>query len=157
MNHMVIIATLVGVAEAYMMMFCGFRLVGFRPPHRRLLATAFAFAVFVRLARQVLYTVLGAPFGVHMVIAMVTFFVIGYVWFRLPLVLAAIAVVIGDMLLSLGTILVSLLLRDVDPSQPPVLLMLIATEQAPLMLATFAVWKTGISVVPERLTSGMRR
>jgi hypothetical protein len=156
MNTMVIIATLVGVVEAYMLMFCGFRLVGFSPSHRRLLVAAVAVALFVRASRQVLYTVFNAPFGTHIVVALVSFFLVAYLWFKIPAVLAAIAVVIGDMLLSLGTMLVSLLLPDVVPSDPGTILMLIAVEQAPLILATLVISRTRLSIVPRRVTQNLK-
>ena len=156
MNTMVIVATLVGVAEAYMLMFCGYRLVGFSPSPRRLLAAAFTVALFVRLCRQVLYTVLNAPFGTHIVISIASFFLVALFWFRLPAVLAAIAVVIGDMILSLGTMLVSLLLPNVEPSDVGSILTLITIEQAPLILATLVIWKTRFSIVPKRVSQNLK-
>ena len=150
-NTLVVIATLVGVAEAYMFMFSGFRLVGFVVKPRRLLVAAFALALFVRLSRQVMYTVFDFPFGSHIAVALASFFIIGHLWFRLPAILAAIAVVIGYMLLSLGTMLVMLLLPDIDPSSFGSIILLIAVEQCPLAVASFAIWKTNVAIVPKKV------
>jgi len=156
MSTVVVFATLVGVGEAYMLMFCGFRLVGFSPSPRRLFASAVTVALFVRLCRQVLYTVLNAPFGIHIVISLVSFFLVAHFWFKMPSILAAIAVVIGDMILSIGTMLVSVFMSGAEPSDFVSILKLIALEQAPLVIASLIIWRTKLSIVPRRVSESLK-
>ncbi len=156
MSGMVAFATLVGVGEAFMLMFCGFRLVGFSPPPRKLFAAAVTVALFVRLCRQVLYTALNAPFGIHIVISLVSFFLVARFWFKMPSILAAIAVVIGDMILSVGTMLVSIFMPGAEPSDFASIFQLIALEQAPLLIASLIIWRTKISIVPRRVSENLK-
>ena len=156
MNTTLIIATLVGVLEVFMLMFCGFRLVGFSPPSKQLLVGATVTALFLRAVRQLLYTVLNAPFGTHMVLSLITIFLVAHFWFKLPAMLAAIGVVIGDMILSLGTMLVSIMLSDSAPTEPTAVFMLIALEEAPLIVATLIIWKTKFSIVPKRVSESLK-
>jgi hypothetical protein len=151
MNTILIVATLVGIVEAYMIMFCGFRLVGFSLTYRLLLVPALAVALLVRASRYLLYTVLKAPFGAHIVMSVVSLFLVSYLWFKLPALLAAIAVVLGYMLLALGTLMIFLLMPDSEPSEFTTILKLMILEETPLILATLAIWKTKFSIIPKRV------
>lgn len=156
MNTILIIATLVGIVEAYMILFCGFRLVGFSPNNRRLFSASIVIALFVRASRYVLYSVFNAPFGFHIITSVAALFLLGFLWLKAPPLISAIAVAIGYMLLLLGTMLVFLLMPHVDPNNFTTLVKLIAIEEAPLVIATLVIWKTRASVVPTKVTRSLR-
>ena len=146
-----LVATLVGIVESSMFMFCGFRLVGFAPATKKLLLVAACHALAVRMLRQLFYTVWDIPFGAHIVAAIALFFIFSYWWFKLPAILAAMAVVIGYLLLSLGTMLVLLLLPNLEPTSFGSILSMILVEQSPLILATIIIWRNNVTIIPRSI------
>jgi hypothetical protein len=133
--------------EAYLLLYCGTKLVGYAVVHQKLLAAAVFYAILIRLARHMLYGVLGIAFGGHIVVGIVSLFLLCHLWLRVPALLSALAVALGHMLLSIGTVLVLVLLPNAEPVTFLDVLKMIAAEQAPLILASIVIWRTGVAIV----------
>ncbi len=153
MNGAVVyIATLVGIIESSMFMFCGFRLVGFVPTTKSLLAAGAVHAVLVRLSRHLFYSVWDVVFSAHILVALALFFTIGYWGFRLSAFVSLAATVLGFMILLVGTMGVLLFMPNVTPPLSTTqVLGFILLEQSPLLVATVIIARTGFSIVPRRV------
>jgi hypothetical protein len=71
-------------------------------------------------------------------------------------VVAAIGVVIGDMILSLGTLFILLVQPKIPSNDLKAIIIMALIEEAPLILATLVVWKTGVTIVPKRVTQNLK-
>jgi hypothetical protein len=146
------IATFVGILEVSLMVLCGLRLLGVTPPTRLLLIVGVVHAVVNRGIRLLLYSVLSAPFGTHIGIALLLLFLLVWRVLRLRPYLAGLAVMLGFLILYIGSALVNLIMpAPVEVASLRDLVRVMLMEQLPLALVALAVVKWNLRLVPKRV------
>ncbi|MEW6524338.1 MAG: hypothetical protein AB1445_12380 [Bacillota bacterium] len=144
--------TLLGAAEAAMIIFTGLRLMGAGVPLRLLVIMGLACSLGIRVIRYFLYVIVGAPFGVHVVVAVFMYFGVIRRYFRVSEFVAAGAVLVSFLILIIGTGLVLMVYANGGPAfQAPAVLL--AVENLPLATATVIIWKRGLCLIPPGLRS----
>lgn len=158
MGRIVMNWALYQLPEAILMMYCGTRLLGLRPPPRRFWTATLLFAITVPLAR-----LLPFPFGVHTLVLFCAYVILVAVLFRLSLQTSIIAAVLSNFLLALGDALVlgpilavkRLTMADLLKTNAGFLIGGYLSASVLVLVALFlAVFQSRLITAPEALSGG---
>ncbi|MEW6524294.1 MAG: hypothetical protein AB1445_12150 [Bacillota bacterium] len=138
-----LIATAVGAVEATMLIFCGLRLIDAVFDPQLVMLAGIVHALLIRGVRLILYNVLLAPSGAHILATLFLLYLVVRFIVGVDAIRSALGVCLGFLILSMGAGAVMICLPRVDTSKESVQVLLMFVEQLPLVAATIIIarWK----------------